>query len=56
MMTTIEKPTQLELYFQQFRDNIIGINQEFESPYGRKQIRQFVDFAAIAVNQIDNRT
>jgi hypothetical protein len=37
-MITKEAPTQLEQYFQQFRDNIIGIDQEFESPYGHKQI------------------
>ncbi|RKS94039.1 selenocysteine lyase/cysteine desulfurase [Flavobacterium limicola] len=37
-MITKEAPTQLEQYFQQFRDNIIGIDQEFESPYGQKQI------------------
>ena len=30
--------TQLELYFQQFRKNIIGIDQEFESPFGKKKI------------------
>ncbi len=30
--------TKLEQYFQQFRENIIGIDQEFESPYGRKKI------------------
>jgi hypothetical protein len=36
-MITKEAPTQLEQYFQQFRDNIIGIDQEFESPYGHKQ-------------------
>ena len=30
--------SKLEQYFQQFRDNIIGIDQEFESPYGEKQI------------------
>lgn len=28
----------LEEYFQQFRQNIIGIDQEFTSPYGKKQI------------------
>lgn len=28
----------LEKYFKKFRDNIIGINQEFDSPYGRKKI------------------
>ena len=34
--TTLE--TQLEHYFQKFRENIIGINQEFLSPYGKKKI------------------
>lgn len=29
---------ELEQYFQQFRKNIIGIDQEFLSPYGSKQI------------------
>lgn len=38
IMTTILKETQLEQYFQQFRKNIIGIDQEFESPFGRKKI------------------
>lgn len=28
----------LETYFQDFRKNIVGINQEFTSPYGKKQI------------------
>ena len=28
----------LETYFQQFRENIIGIDQEFESPFGKKKI------------------
>jgi selenocysteine lyase/cysteine desulfurase len=40
-MNTIDsktKPTQLEQYFQEFRKNIIGIDQEFLSPYGSKQI------------------
>ncbi len=27
-----------ENYFSKFRNNIIGINQEFESPYGKKKI------------------
>jgi selenocysteine lyase/cysteine desulfurase len=31
-------PTQLEHYFQQFRKNIIGIDQEFVSPYGKQKI------------------
>jgi len=30
--------TELEQYFQQFRENIIGIDQEFDSPFGRKKI------------------
>ena len=30
--------TDLEVYFQQYRDNIIGIDQEFESPYGKKKL------------------
>ncbi|AWG27012.1 aminotransferase class V-fold PLP-dependent enzyme [Flavobacterium kingsejongi] len=31
-------PTKLETYFQQFRSNIIGIDQEFESPFGTQKI------------------
>jgi selenocysteine lyase/cysteine desulfurase len=34
--TTFE--TELESYFHKFRKNIIGINQEFTSPYGVKKI------------------
>lgn len=30
--------TELEAYFKPFRDNIVGIDQEFESPYGKKRI------------------
>jgi selenocysteine lyase/cysteine desulfurase len=37
-MITKEISTQLEQHFQQFRENIIGINQNFSSPYGQKQI------------------
>ena len=37
-MTSTETEIQLEQYFQQFRKNIIGINQEFESPYGIQKI------------------
>jgi selenocysteine lyase/cysteine desulfurase len=33
-----EISTKLESYFQDFRENIIGINQKFESPYGIKKI------------------
>lgn len=32
------KLSQLESYFKPFRDNIIGINKEFTSPYGTKKI------------------
>ncbi len=38
VMSSSVKQTDLELYFQQFRDNIIGVNQEFESPYGHQKI------------------
>lgn len=31
-------PTQLEQYFQKFRKNIIGIDQEFISPFGKQKI------------------
>jgi selenocysteine lyase/cysteine desulfurase len=37
-MITTETQTALEQYFQQFRQNIIGIDQEFESPFGKKKI------------------
>ncbi|MDI1256611.1 MAG: aminotransferase class V-fold PLP-dependent enzyme [Flavobacterium sp.] len=30
--------TALEQYFQEFRNNIIGIDQQFESPFGKKKI------------------
>ncbi len=33
-----EIPAQLEHYFEEFRNNIIGIDQEFVSPYGVKKI------------------
>lgn len=32
------KPSKLEQYFQKFRQHIIGVDQEFESPFGRKTI------------------
>ena len=35
---TNSKPMNLETYFKPFRENIIGVNQEFESPYGKKKI------------------
>ncbi|WP_395044030.1 aminotransferase class V-fold PLP-dependent enzyme [Flavobacterium sp.] len=37
-MIVTETETQLEHYFQQFRKNIIGINQEFVSPFGTQKI------------------
>jgi len=37
-MTTKEMPTQLEHYFEQFRKDIVGIDQEFVSPFGIKKI------------------
>lgn len=37
-MITTELTTQLEVYFQQFRENIIGINQEFASPFGKQKM------------------
>src|SRR3954468_9506884 len=37
-MATTKVTTQLEQYFQQFRENIIGIDQGFESPYGHQKI------------------
>jgi len=38
IVTTSPLKTELEQYFQQFRNNIIGIDQEFDSPFGRKKI------------------
>ena len=32
------EPSELEIYFQQFRKHIVGVNQTFESPYGEKEI------------------
>ena len=37
-MITIAAETKLEQYFQQFRKNIIGIDQEFDTPFGIKKI------------------
>jgi len=33
-----EKISSLEAYFEPFRNNIVGIDQEFDSPFGRKKI------------------
>ena len=32
------KESKLEKYFEQFRKNIVGIEQEFETPYGKKKM------------------
>ena len=32
------EPSELETYFQQFRNNIVGVNQTFQSPFGEKEI------------------
>ncbi len=37
-MIATDTKTDLETYFEQFRKNIIGINQQFESPFGTKKI------------------
>ena len=37
-MSTTTTKTQLECYFEQFRKDIIGINQSFHSPFGEKKI------------------
>lgn len=37
MITTTEK-TQLELYFDEFRKHIIGVDQDFETPYGTQKM------------------
>jgi len=36
--TTQTLKTELEQYFQQFRNHIIGIKQQFDSPFGRQKI------------------
>ncbi len=36
--SAVIKPIHLEAYFKQFRKNIIGIDEYFESPYGKKKI------------------
>ena len=34
----IKQKSQLEQYFKQFRDNIVGVDLVFESPYGKQKI------------------
>lgn len=38
MQLTEHRPKTLEEYFRPFREQIVGINQNFNSPYGRKKI------------------
>jgi selenocysteine lyase/cysteine desulfurase len=38
MIASISKPSVLEEYFSDFRNNIIGIDQKFDSPFGEKKI------------------
>jgi selenocysteine lyase/cysteine desulfurase len=42
---TYRIPDQLEEYFQTFRHHVIGINQEFDSPFGKKKI-MYADWVA----------
>lgn len=44
-MATGIKNTELETYFSDFRKNIVGIDQTFESPYGTKDM-VYVDWTA----------
>lgn len=44
LLTDLKK-TELELYFEPFRKNILGIDQTFESPYGEKKVL-YVDWTA----------
>ena len=37
-MSETATPTQLEHYFDSFRKDIIGINQTFESPFGKQKL------------------
>ena len=37
-MIATQNLTDLEIYFDQFRKNIIGVNQEFDSPFGKQKI------------------
>ncbi|NNF74706.1 MAG: aminotransferase class V-fold PLP-dependent enzyme [Flavobacteriaceae bacterium] len=37
-LTATRRSSDLEAYFKPFRENIIGIDQEFDSPYGRQRI------------------
>jgi len=36
--SVINSPSKLERYFEQFRNNIVGVDEYFDSPFGRKKI------------------
>ena len=38
MLSSKAEVSNLEAYFKPFREEIVGVNQEFESPYGNKKI------------------
>ncbi len=38
MNNSKNNPSELETYFQQFRENIVGVNQTFDSPTGEQKI------------------
>lgn len=38
MHSNSNKPSELETYFQQFRQHIVGVDQTFESPFGQQKI------------------
>jgi len=38
MVSKEKEPSELELYFQTFKENIVGNNLSFQSPYGKKEI------------------
>ncbi|WP_019669768.1 aminotransferase class V-fold PLP-dependent enzyme [Eudoraea adriatica] len=38
MKATLKAPDTLETYFQPFRNQVVGVDQSFESPFGKKKI------------------
>ena len=38
MVGQVKNKTSLEAYFSKFRENVVGVDQEFLSPYGKKKI------------------
>ncbi len=41
MKSSTASHSKLEQYFQKYRDNIVGVNHPFKSPYGEQKIRYF---------------